>query len=81
MSRPGIEPTVRGEHARKEPFEQVVNIPTSAWVTWIYMNTHELHQDVDRIALASRSTLNIEISYLEVRIFTVKQDKVIFILN
>jgi len=44
-------------------------------VTWTYMNTHELHYDVGWLALACRSTLNIDIIHLQVRVFTVKQDR------
>jgi hypothetical protein len=35
------------------------------------MNKYELHQDVGRIALASSSTLNIDIRNLQVRVFNV----------
>jgi hypothetical protein len=37
--------------------------------------THVLHHDVGRIALASHSTLNIDIGHLQVCVFTVKQDR------
>jgi hypothetical protein len=41
----------------------------------LHILTHELHLDVGQIALASRSTLNIDIRHLQVRLFTVEQFK------
>ncbi len=81
---------VGGKHPRKQLFEQRMNShsehlhmstrhgsPQSMWLHehWTDMNTHELHLDVGRIALASCSTLNIDIRRLQVRILTVKQDR------
>ncbi len=40
--------------------------------TWTHI---ELHQDVGRIALASRSAINIDIRHLQVCLFNVRQDR------
>ncbi len=39
------------------------------------IHEHELHYDVGRIALASRSTLNIDIRHLQVRVFNGRQER------
>ncbi len=74
--------TVGGKHSSKELFKQCINSysehihmslqhgspPPVHVVTWTFMYTHELQWDVGQIALASRSTLNINIRHLQARV-------------
>ncbi len=45
------------------------------FVTWTYINTHKLHQDVGGIAVENCSTLNIDIRHLQICFFNVRQDR------
>ncbi len=41
---------------------------------WIHEHIHELHEDAVQIALASLSTMNFDITHLQVHGVTVKQN-------
>ncbi len=66
-------------HISAQPVENARDLPLlSACVTWTSMNTHDLHQDVDRIAPARHQQSICPLprhQHLQVRTFTVKLDR------
>ncbi len=66
-------------HMSAQPVENAYSMaPPRACVTWTYMNTHELHKDVGRIAIARHQLSICQLprhQHLQVRAFTVKQDR------